>query len=68
MYTSADWTVTPRPAYPADGRKVPGIYTQPADLRGELERELGRLPPLQLLGADGGHPLVAVDRRLRASS
>jgi predicted AlkP superfamily pyrophosphatase or phosphodiesterase len=41
MYSSADWSVTPRPAYPADGRKIPGIYTQPADLRGEIERELG---------------------------
>ena len=50
MYTSADWTVTPRPAYPADGRKVPGIYTQPADLRGELERELGEFPLFNFWG------------------
>ncbi len=50
MYTSADWTVTPRPSYPADGRKVPGIYCQPADLRGELERELGDFPLFNFWG------------------
>ena len=27
MYSSADWSVTPRPIYPADGRKIPDIYT-----------------------------------------
>jgi predicted AlkP superfamily pyrophosphatase or phosphodiesterase len=50
MYTSADWSVTPRPAYPADGRKIPGIYTQPADLRPELERELGPFPLFNFWG------------------
>jgi predicted AlkP superfamily pyrophosphatase or phosphodiesterase len=29
MYSTADWSVTPRPIYPADGRKIPGIYTHP---------------------------------------
>jgi len=36
MYSTADYTVTPRPMYPADGRKLPDIYTQPAGLREEL--------------------------------
>src|SRR6187549_173094 len=31
MYSSADWSATPRPIYPADGRKVPDIYTAPAE-------------------------------------
>ena len=31
------WSVTPRPMYPADGRKLPDIYTQPAELRDELQ-------------------------------
>src|SRR5262249_3936250 len=32
MYSSADWSVTPRPIYPADGRKVPDIYSHPPAL------------------------------------
>ncbi len=50
MYSSADWSVTPRPAYPADGRKVPGIYCQPHDLTQELERELGPFPLFHFWG------------------
>jgi len=44
MYSSADWSVTPRPVYPADGRKLPALYSQPADLHRELEAELGPFP------------------------
>src|SRR5207253_6053844 len=29
MYSSADYSITPRPMYPADGRKVFDIYTRP---------------------------------------
>ena len=38
MYSSADYTVTPRPMYPADGRKVPDVYTRPSSLRDELNK------------------------------
>lgn len=44
MYSSADWTATPRPMYPADGRKVPDHYTQPGNLRDELNARLGTFP------------------------
>jgi predicted AlkP superfamily pyrophosphatase or phosphodiesterase len=44
MYSSADWSVTPRPLYPADGRKIPEIYSEPADLRDRLVSELGPFP------------------------
>jgi predicted AlkP superfamily pyrophosphatase or phosphodiesterase len=44
MYSSADWSVTPRPLYPADGRKVPDIYSQPRTLSGRLKAELGEFP------------------------
>jgi predicted AlkP superfamily pyrophosphatase or phosphodiesterase len=44
MYSSADWSVTPRPIYPADGRKIPDIYTHPAGLRDRLVAELGPFP------------------------
>ncbi len=50
MYSSADWSVTPRPSYPADGRKIAGIYTQPHDLKYELERELGPFPLFHFWG------------------
>jgi predicted AlkP superfamily pyrophosphatase or phosphodiesterase len=44
MYSDADFTVTPRPMYPADGRKLPDCYTQPAELRDELQARLGTFP------------------------
>jgi predicted AlkP superfamily pyrophosphatase or phosphodiesterase len=39
-----DWSMTPRPSYPADGRKVFDTYTQPADLRDSLQQKLGVFP------------------------
>ena len=50
MYASADHTVTPRPMYPADGRKLPDIYTQPANLRDELKGKLGQFPLFRFWG------------------
>lgn len=50
MYSTADWSVTPRPVYPADGRKIPGIYTHPADLKPTLERDLGPFPLFNFWG------------------
>jgi len=50
MYATADISVTPRPMYPADGRKLPDIYTQPAGLRDELQRELGQFPLFRFWG------------------
>jgi predicted AlkP superfamily pyrophosphatase or phosphodiesterase len=44
MYSGADYTVTPRPMYPADGRKIPDVYTQPMPLRDELNAKLGTFP------------------------
>jgi predicted AlkP superfamily pyrophosphatase or phosphodiesterase len=44
MYSTADWSATPRPIYPADGRKIPDIYTHPASLRERLTAELGEFP------------------------
>ncbi len=50
MYSTADLSVTPRPMYPADGRKVPDIYTQPPELRTELQKELGTFPLFDFWG------------------
>jgi predicted AlkP superfamily pyrophosphatase or phosphodiesterase len=44
MYSTADWAVTPRPIYPADGRKIVDIYSQPAELRSRLVAEIGAFP------------------------
>ncbi len=50
MYSSVDYSITPRPMYPADGRKLPDIYTQPAELRDELQREFGTFPLFDFWG------------------
>lgn len=44
MYSSADWSITPRPLYPADGRKVFDIHAHPLPLRDEIKRSLGPFP------------------------
>jgi predicted AlkP superfamily pyrophosphatase or phosphodiesterase len=44
MYASVDYAVTPRPIYPADGRKIPALYSQPSSLHRELEAKLGLFP------------------------
>ncbi len=44
MYSSVDWSVTPRPIYPADGRKILDVYSHPATLRDRLVAELGPFP------------------------
>jgi len=50
MYSTADLSVTPRPMYPADGRKLPDVYTTPANLRDELQRALGTFPLFNFWG------------------
>jgi predicted AlkP superfamily pyrophosphatase or phosphodiesterase len=50
MYGSADFAVTPRPQYPADGRKLPDVHTEPPDLRGELQGQLGTFPLFNFWG------------------
>src|SRR5690606_32244255 len=65
MYSTADWSVTPRPMYPADGRKIPDIYAEPPELRFELTEKLGRFPLFNFWGPELEHRLEPVDRRLR---
>ncbi len=50
MYSSADYSVTPRPMYKADGRKVPDCYSDPPELRDALQRELGQFPLFRFWG------------------
>jgi predicted AlkP superfamily pyrophosphatase or phosphodiesterase len=50
MYSTADYSVTPRPQYLADGRKMPDCYSQPAELRDTLQEKLGQFPLFQFWG------------------
>lgn len=50
MYSDVDYSVTPRPMYPADGRKIPDCYTHPMSLRDELQAELGTFPLFEFWG------------------
>ena len=44
MYSSVNWSITPRPMYPADGRKVFDIHTHPNNTRTDIKRDLGEFP------------------------
>ena len=50
MYSTADIGVTPRPMYPADGRKIPDCYAAPSGLREELTARLGPFPLFSFWG------------------
>jgi len=50
MYSSVDVSVTPRPMYPADGRKLPDVYTEPPELRSALQDEFGTFPLFEFWG------------------
>src|SRR5687768_15625231 len=50
MYAPVDWSLTPRPSYPADGRKLPDTYSQPEDLRDSLQQRLGVFPLFKFWG------------------
>lgn len=50
MYSTADYSVTPRPNYLADGRKIPDCYSHPAELRDALQNELGTFPLFHFWG------------------
>ena len=50
MYGGADYSVTPRPNYLADGRKIPDCYSHPAALRDELQQRFGQFPLFNFWG------------------
>ncbi len=54
MYSGADWSVTPRPMYPADGRKFFDIYSWPYGIRPELKKALGDFPFATFWGPAAG--------------
>lgn len=50
MYGGADYSLTPRPNYLADGRKIPDCYSHPPELRDELQQKLGQFPLFNFWG------------------
>ena len=50
MYSSADYSVTPRPMYRSDGLKLPDCYSNPASLRDELQQKFGTFPLFDFWG------------------
>jgi predicted AlkP superfamily pyrophosphatase or phosphodiesterase len=54
MYSTADYSITPRPMYPADGRKVFDVYTSPFDIRFAIKKDLGEFPFPSFWGPGAG--------------
>lgn len=54
MYSSADWAVTPRPIYRADGLKIFDIYANPPALADRLKADLGDFPFFSFWGPGSG--------------
>jgi predicted AlkP superfamily pyrophosphatase or phosphodiesterase len=50
MYSPADISITVRPLYPADGRKIPDIYTSPPEWRPRLNSQQGQFPLFNFWG------------------
>jgi len=50
MYAKVNWSVTPRPCYPADGRKLFDSYSHPVELKDDLQNKLGIFPLLKFWG------------------
>jgi predicted AlkP superfamily pyrophosphatase or phosphodiesterase len=59
---AVDWSLTPRPFYPADGRKLPAVYGTPRPgavtpgFEDELARALGPFPFFDFWGPKAGLP------------
>lgn len=54
MYSSVDYSLTPRPIYRADGGKVFDIYTWPYSIRTDIKKDLGEFPFFGFWGPAAG--------------
>ncbi len=50
MYSSVDYSVTPRPVYRSDGLKLPDISSEPIEIRDDLQESLGPFPLFEFWG------------------
>jgi predicted AlkP superfamily pyrophosphatase or phosphodiesterase len=65
MHAAVDWSITPRPLYPADGRKIFDIHTGPLALRPEIKKDLGEFPFHAFWGPGAG---IASSRWIAAAA
>ncbi len=56
MGADVDYSITPRPYYPADGRKIPAVYSNPDSYGKDLEDGLGPFPFFDFWGPKAGLP------------
>ncbi|HEV2693023.1 MAG TPA: nucleotide pyrophosphatase/phosphodiesterase family protein [Verrucomicrobiae bacterium] len=54
MHSSVDYSITPRPMYPADGRKFFDVYSWPYSIREEIKKDLGEFPFFGFWGPAAG--------------
>jgi predicted AlkP superfamily pyrophosphatase or phosphodiesterase len=54
MYSRVNYAITPRPMYPADGRKFFDIYSWPYGIRPEIKKDLGEFPFFGFWGPAAG--------------
>ncbi|WP_260963052.1 alkaline phosphatase family protein [Pseudomonas citri] len=54
MYADVTAAITPRPHYPADGRKLFGLYSAPATLHEQIEQQIGEFPFASFWGPAAG--------------
>jgi predicted AlkP superfamily pyrophosphatase or phosphodiesterase len=54
MYSSADYSLTPRPIYRADGGKIFDVYSWPYAIRTEIKKDLGEFPFFGFWGPAAG--------------
>ena len=54
MYSSVDYSITPRPMYPADGRKFFDVYSWPYSIREAIKKDLGEFPFFSFWGPAAG--------------
>jgi predicted AlkP superfamily pyrophosphatase or phosphodiesterase len=54
MGAAVDWSLAPKPFYPADGRKILAIYGTPRGFEDETEAALGKFPFFDFWGPKAG--------------
>jgi predicted AlkP superfamily pyrophosphatase or phosphodiesterase len=56
MYSSADFSITPRPLYRSDGLKTFDVHSHPLSIRDEIKKDLGEFPFPSFWGPRAGLP------------
>jgi predicted AlkP superfamily pyrophosphatase or phosphodiesterase len=56
MGAAVDWSITPRPFYPSDGRKIVAVYGHPPSFAADMELDLDPFPFFDFWGPKSGLP------------